>query len=558
MRKVLFAFFLLSVLIGFAFADGFYMPSAKGNIRETHQLVAAEIDKEYADVRMYIALESDSNETVTFIVPLKYKPELFNVQEIELGTYKNKTNLPDVEKQILDKNKYNEIYSDILASTAGTYAGAVFAPILPFGASILYLGVFNLGASASFGVGGDQGLVERYGFSKGTVEIYELRNDTMDQLVEKYNLDPSVKTRFKEYGHMYLHVITVRPFYRKYDVYDLLNKSCKDPKGAFEYIAGSKKISYNDMYKYGCNLDYYGYISDYDMQNYNARLGRDKKTELSSDEMIDFMKSGRGISVEVLRKITQESKGIEIHYKTKIDNGTFWYPLGTGQFWDKPIGLTGIYLFLQDGLKIEKGEFDVYKYGNWDVYTREIYAENPDYDIQFEVREKGFYDQLGGNTKDSIASLFVFLSSPVKFVIPVLLILAGGCALVMRDDKVGWGKALKKTLKAWGIYLLSSVTVFLAYVAVIFVFVFGAQAIPYDNVMFRTFFGIVNMVVMFSFLGVPLIALGLVFLAQRRFFKKGEGAGFARVMIYSIGAGFVLNALYVTLLYMITQVYYSL
>ncbi|MFH1471004.1 MAG: hypothetical protein ABIF01_04600, partial [Candidatus Micrarchaeota archaeon] len=98
MGKGLLAFISLILLLGNAFSDGFHMPSATGNIRETHQLVAAEIDREYADVRMYLALESDSNETVTLVVPLKYKPELFNVQEIELGAYKRKTNLPEVEK----------------------------------------------------------------------------------------------------------------------------------------------------------------------------------------------------------------------------------------------------------------------------------------------------------------------------------------------------------------------------------------------------------------------------------------------------------------------------
>jgi len=415
------ALLFLLLLLPLAAADGMYVPRPfSGSIFETHQLLAANLSESRADVSLFISMESNSTGEITYLFPFKEKPLSFSVEETNVSAFKKSTGMAETEAALKNELSYGTRAENVKNMVLLSSAALVFSPVMsvPF----LFLGTFNMGARSgsqgalSFGASGgksDSGLLETSYFSRGKLEVYNVSDTNIDYILSHYGADPSLKTKFKEYGKMRLFVLTVRPY--ESGLQSSL-ADCNDPEAALKLVV-QDEINYNE-WRYACpristSAHYPGYLPPAPC-NTNSRSSICLPT------------------VQELKGMAEGAPGFVLHYSLNLPDGEFWYPLGTGQFWENPIGITELQFSVPQASSLSgpKG-FERVSHNGRAFYLRRIIGENPDYDMSVSIR--GDYAAFLADSVKRMCAFLMEVLTALPLLVPFLGAFIGGAWLLRKE-----------------------------------------------------------------------------------------------------------------------------
>lgn len=448
---IILVFLLVAPLVS---ADGMPLPrSLEGTVRETHQLVAASLSQESADVHLFISIESNKEDAVIVAIPFRKKPISFTAERTNLSEFKEFTHLNEVEKQVAEDERHSSQASDVGNRIALSYAALAFAPLAPLGLFAVFLGFGFLESIGTFGAGAGGKFIpadERRFYEWGWLEVYGVTQQNIDDIITAYNLDPALKTRYKEYGKMWLYVLSIKPVYKPKGLYDVLQEECREPKKALELLARKQKITQSDWSRTGCRIPLTG-----------SRYYASSKCVAQNKSVFECPEA---YSVEAFKESLKDASGMDVHFVSEYEDGEFWYPLGTGQFWNEPISYTAVYAFIPKELELaSSGLKKKTSYGSRDVYVKEFFAENPDYDLRMRVQPKlfSYATELLKGSASFLLDAFALLAYAISFIASVLV---GGFLLKKEKAKRG-GKqenVFKKSFFLWCLYFFGSVAVVVA------------------------------------------------------------------------------------------------
>lgn len=415
-------------LAAFSLADGAYIPSpVSGNVFETHQLLVANLTENSVDARVFISIEGNANADLVYFFPFKDKPAFFDFGETQASDFRKNYGLAQADDALKQKQKYRALADGVDGTLLWSAGLTAFAPLAPLALLTLVGGIGGIGAvgSQSFGAG-SKGLEETRVFSRGTLEVYNVSEANIDYIITKYGADASLKERFKEYGQMHLYVFTIRPYESGLSsVFDL----CYDSKAALKLLAQDKITSSEWNRACGPAIPFEGYGM---LGNYYAPGNYDSDSRVPE---------GVVPTLNQLKSLVEGAKGLELHYVQDLPDGKFWYPLGTGQFWDNPIGLTALYVFTPQSHSLSSSlDFERVSYAGKTAYVRKITAENPDYDVVMSASESGLAG-AGDAMRAGLGGLLEFLAA-LAFLVPLAGALAGGARVLQKE------KAAKPWMKS--------------------------------------------------------------------------------------------------------------
>ncbi|MFC2174256.1 hypothetical protein ACFLQ2_00095 [archaeon] len=433
MRRLL----LLLLILSLAACDGFKLPTeVAGDVVETSQLAVITPSGDTAEYQMFLALERysgeepepraygeaeveemASGEPIAWVLALREKASYMESDEATLPDFKDATGISLVEDAIKADKKYMEQSDDHLGNLM-LAAGLTY--MMPFGAAAplgLYFWVGGLATRQPTA----SGPIEEYEVARGHVEVYNVTESNMGALFDKYGLSESVKQQFMDYGQMYLYVFTLQPFEREgKEVYDLLKEGCDDPDGAMELLQ-KDLITEREWDALGCTIP----LSSHDWH---------RRWEYE------------GLSVESLRERLENTEGISLKFDQAAGEDGFWYPLGTGQFWEKPIAMTGVYVFPPEGTAVDG--MQRVRIEDGDAFMAEYIGSNPSEDLLVKVTPKG----IGAQAADIVRPATAFLLDTVPYlvwVVPLASCIFGAWALLVFWQKKEKMVALKAAAGMW-------------------------------------------------------------------------------------------------------------
>ena len=470
MNRFLVAFALLVFSLLFLFspvvsADGMLIPrDLTANIRETHQLLVADVGRDSASEKLFISIESDKNDSIIVAIPFQKKPTTFNVERKNLTDFKFENHLNEVAELAKQNDRFRTFGESAVGRTIYSYAFLTLAPAAPLGIFVLLMGGLRGGVFGSASLGSGLTPDEVRAFEGGSVEIYGVTNDNLDSIIARYGLDASLRDKYKSYGHLYLYVLTLKPVYRKKSLYGVLRDFCPDPKQALQLL-GKETVSSEEWSATGCRIRFRGQYSTLEQARADCKWsGKSDLYECLQSYGPDFL------SLDIVKAIfSSDVTGVQVSFDSELDDGKFWFPLGTSAFWSEPIGVTGLYLFVPQDLELNGGGLKkVGAYGGKSVFLKEFFFDNPNYDFNTIVQSKGV-SAFSDAFKSLLAAILDFLHV-FTYTIAFLASLLAGAAMVWfkSEKKVGWIAAFKESFKAWGLYFFGSLAAILLAAAVVF------------------------------------------------------------------------------------------
>jgi hypothetical protein len=125
---------------------------------------------------------------------------------------------------------------------------------------------------------------------------------------------------------------------------------------------------------------------------------------------------------------------LEIHYAQDLPDGKFWYPLGTGQFWDEPIGIIGLYIMVPQSYSISaNADFDRISFSGKTAYAKQIIAENPDYDLAVSAKHDNWLP-ITDSSQSALGGFLEFLAA-IAVLIPIAGVFLGGWRTLKKDGE---------------------------------------------------------------------------------------------------------------------------
>ncbi|MCD6477840.1 MAG: hypothetical protein J7K87_02455 [Candidatus Aenigmarchaeota archaeon] len=345
MKKMLLLILVLLLFIPTVLADGIYIPPDYyhwQNMVQHHQIATVDFnpDENIATIHLFISVEDLTGESrkIKWAIPFEYKPFGLNATDTVLGDFENKYKVNSTENLISDINKARRaeyMYSDSLSDFLTIFFFSPFFEIYtPVPYAVMKGGVEALRANSPGWV-----LSEVQQFGSTRVLVYRIFSEKgASNLVQHVGLDESVLKAFRRYDDTYLYVIELEP----------------------KSMIGQETKSYLEKI---CPSSYKSFISQ--LQRKYGYYNKDKWTEECIDECksitpscdyVEIQKSIEDLIKSGAERKEAEESGVVVTYKVPLEykdgKYEFWYPLGTGEAWAKPMDDVRVYAFVPYDYKV--------------------------------------------------------------------------------------------------------------------------------------------------------------------------------------------------------------
>ncbi len=345
MKKILLLSLLILLVVvnsHMAAADGMPIPPDYRrweSLIETHQLVYFEIDPttDRTKVDMFISIKdiSDSNAEIKWVMPFKEKPLGFDLYEENYSKF-NETFLVDIEdnfKMVSDARQAPYTFRSTLNKF---YEYLLFGPFERRG----WYGATRA-LSQSIGAAEStkgEGWIweETYYTGHSMVAVYHAFSEQgLKDLLKHLSLPENLLKGYEKYSDMYLYVARIQPqgiVEEKTTSY--LEENCPN---TYKRMVQSLKQQTYPIYR---KIEIEPYRPYYDEDYWTRECVREcedcstAKVAVAIQELISALKEAKEEGYDEL--------GLHLSYILPLDDGQFWYPLGTGETW-KEVADTRIY-----------------------------------------------------------------------------------------------------------------------------------------------------------------------------------------------------------------------
>ena len=341
MKKMLIPVLIFFLFMPIAFADGIYIPPDYHhwqNMVEHHQIATVDFnpDEDIATVHLFISVEDLTGEggKIKWGIPFEDKPFGLNASDITLGDFEKDYKVNSTESLISDINqakqaryKYSRALNDFVKIFFFSPFFDWFTPYRPMGG----VATKQMYESAPRAPGWVLSEVQQFGSTR--VLVYHIFSEQgASHLVEHVGLDESVLRAFRKYDDTYLYVIELEP------------KSM---------VSGETKSYLGDV----CPNSYSSFLVQlqskyrrYSKDQWTAQCINECKDNTPNCDYVEIEKAVEDIIDSALERPELEENGVVVTYKVpmRYEDGKykFWYPLGTGEAWSKPIDDVRVYAFV--------------------------------------------------------------------------------------------------------------------------------------------------------------------------------------------------------------------
>ena len=320
-------------------ADGMPIPSDYKrweSLIETHQLVYFEIDPttDRTKVDMFISIKdiSDSSSEIRWVMPFKEKPLGFDLYEENYSRF-NKTFLKDIENDFKMVNDAKQAPHIFRRTVGKFYQYLLFGPFekywyAPIGFYKASLEESNRGAGWIW--------EETYYTGHSMVAVYHAFSEQgLKDLLKHLSLPENLLKGYEKYSDMYLYVARIQPqglVEKKTTSY--LEENC--PKTYERMIQSLKQQTYPIYRKIEIEPHRPYYNQDYWIRQCVQECDNcsTAKVAVAVQELINELEEAKEKGYDEL--------GLHLSYILPLEDGQFWYPLGTGETW-KEVTDTRIY-----------------------------------------------------------------------------------------------------------------------------------------------------------------------------------------------------------------------